>query len=65
MNVTTCFGPICGPYSGCDLTYRTVIQDECVFFRILGIGLREEGGKRPPCFNSGYYDLGLLQVDYH
>jgi len=26
-NTTTCFGPICGPSSGWDLTYRSVIQD--------------------------------------
>jgi len=24
---TTCFGTICGPSSGCDLNYRTAIQD--------------------------------------
>ena len=24
---TTCFGPICGPSSGCDLTYTAAIQD--------------------------------------
>ena len=24
---TTCFGPICGLFSGCDSTYRAVIQD--------------------------------------
>jgi hypothetical protein len=23
------------------------------------------GGARSRCFNSGYHDLGLLQVDYH
>jgi len=26
-NTTTCFGPICGPSSGCDVTYRAAIQD--------------------------------------
>jgi len=26
-NTTTCFGPICGPSTGCDLTYRAAIQD--------------------------------------
>ena len=26
-NTTTCFGPICGLSSGCDLTYRAAIQD--------------------------------------
>jgi hypothetical protein len=26
-NTTTCFGPICGPSSGCDSTYRAAIQD--------------------------------------
>ena len=26
-NTTTCFGPTCGPSSGCDLTYREAIQD--------------------------------------
>jgi len=26
-NTTTCFGPICGPSSGWDLSYRSVIQD--------------------------------------
>jgi len=26
-NTTTCFGPMCGPSSGCDLTYRAAIQD--------------------------------------
>ena len=26
-DTTTCFGTICGPSSGCDLTYRAAIQD--------------------------------------
>ena len=26
-NTTICFGPICGPSSGCNLTYRAAIQD--------------------------------------
>ena len=41
---TTCFGPICWPSSGCNLTYRAAVQDVWgVFFRVLVIGL---GGKR-------------------
>jgi len=27
MNTITCFGPTCGPSSGCDLTNRAAIQD--------------------------------------
>ena len=27
MYTITCFGPICWPSSGCDLTYTTAIQD--------------------------------------
>jgi len=42
MYTTTCFGPICGPSSACDLTYRAAIQDVwgCTF-RVLGIGWGE------------------------
>jgi len=37
---TTCFGPICGPSSGCDWTFGSVIQ-ECVerSWGVLGEGL--------------------------
>jgi len=28
-------------------------------------GLERLVGRRSRCFNSGYHDLGLLQVDYH
>jgi hypothetical protein len=35
-----------------------------VFLRLLGIEWGE-GGTRYRCFNRGYHDLGLLQVDYH
>ena len=40
-NTTTCFGPICGPSSGCDLTYRAPIQDVWGVFE--GVG---DWGKR-------------------
>ena len=50
--------PICGPSSGWDLTYRSVIQDVWAF--VWGLG----GGTRPRCFNNGYHDPGLLQVDF-
>jgi len=33
-----------------------------LFFEGIGGWL---GGTRSPCFNSGYPDLGLLQVNYH
>jgi hypothetical protein len=36
-NTTTCFGPICGPASGGDSTYRAAIQD--VWGVCLEIGL--------------------------
>ena len=42
-NTTTCFGPICGPSSGCDLTYRAAIQDVWVFFDGV-FWLGEDGG---------------------
>ena len=37
------------------------------FFRVLVVGRGDgDGGrKRDLVFNSGYHDLGLLQVDYH
>jgi len=31
-NTTTCFGPICGLSSGCDITYRAAIQEVWVVF---------------------------------
>jgi len=40
-NTTTCFDPIYGPISGCDLTYRTAIQDVWGVLRVLGIGWGE------------------------
>jgi len=34
-----CFGPICGPSSGCDLTYRPAIQEYVgCSLRVLGLG---------------------------
>jgi len=37
-----------------------------VFFEGVGDWIGGEmGGTRALCFNSGYHDLGLLQVDYH
>ena len=54
----TYFGPICGPSSGCNLTYRAAIQDVwVVFWGVLGVGW---GRTRSRCFSSGYHDLGLL-----
>jgi len=36
------------------------------FLGCWGLGERERGGgTRSHGFNSGYHDLGLLQVDYH
>ena len=36
---TTCFGPICGPSSGCDLIYGAAIQDVWgVFLGYWGLG---------------------------
>jgi hypothetical protein len=57
-NTTTYFGPICGPSSDCDLTYRAAIQD------VWGVlwGFWGLGGTRSHCFSNGYHDLGLLQV---
>ena len=63
-STTTCFDPISGPSSGCDLTYRAAIQDVWGVFE--GVGdWGVEGVTRYRCFNSRYHDLGLLQVDYH
>jgi len=42
-NTTTCFGPICWPSSGCDLTYRAAIQD--VWGVLLGYWGVGEGGR--------------------
>ena len=68
---------MCGPSSGCDLTYRAAIQDVWGVFEgvsdWVGVGVKmdeegvegEEEGKRSRCFNSGYHDLGLLKVYYH
>jgi len=39
-NTTTCFGPICGPSSGWDSTYRSAIQD--VWGVFLGVGGGDE-----------------------
>jgi len=39
-STTTCFGPMCGPSSCCDLTYRTAIQD--MWGVLLGPTLRAE-----------------------
>jgi len=48
-NTTTCFGPIGGPSSGCDLTYRAAVQDVWgVFWGCWGLGGGEEG-------QVGYY----------
>jgi len=49
-NTTTCFGPMCGPSSGCGSTYRTAIQD--VWGVVLG-GVLEGGGKASSCFSIG------------
>jgi len=49
-DTTTCFGPICGPSSGCDLTSGVAIQDMWGVFWGLG-----EGGRDIVCFNSGYH----------
>ena len=44
-NTTTCFGPICGPSSGCDLTYRAAIKDGWGVFEgvgdLVGVGERD------------------------
>ena len=39
----------------------------CVFWGCWGLGggVGGGGGTKSRCFNSGYHDLGLLQVDYH
>lgn len=46
---------------------NTAIQDVWgVFLRVLGDWVGGGvGGTRSHRFNSGYHDLGLLQVDYH
>ena len=47
---------MCGPSSGCDLTYRAAIQDVWdVLLGYWGLGGGEE--LRSRCFNSGYHDL--------
>ena len=48
-NTTTCFGPISGPFSGCDLAYRAAIQDMWgVLLRVLGFYIRNT----TTCFGS-------------
>ena len=42
-NTTTCFGPICWPSSGCDLTYGAAIQD--VWGVLLGYWVLGGGNK--------------------
>ena len=37
-NTTTCFGPIGGPSSGCDLTYKAAIKYVWVFLGGMGLG---------------------------
>jgi len=45
-NITTCFGPICGPSSGCDLTFQGPLYKKCgVFFGVLGVVRGREGGQ--------------------
>jgi len=62
-DTTTCFGPICGPSSGWDLTFQGPLYKMCgEFFGGIGGWV---GGVRSRCFSSGYRDLGLLQVDCH
>ena len=48
---TTCFGPICGPSSGCDWTIGSVIQ-ECVD---RSWGFLGEGGRSRSHYSSGYH----------
>jgi len=61
---STCFGPICGPSSGCDLTYREAVQD--VWGVLLGYwglavgGGGVGGGTRARCLDRGCHDLGLV-----
>jgi len=57
----TCFGPICGPSSGCDWTFESVIQ-ECVdrSWGVLG-----EGAGRDLIITVGTMAPGFFQVDYH
>jgi len=52
----TCFGPICGPSSGCDWTFRSVIQEcmECSW------GVLGEGGGSKSHYNSGYHGPGFF-----
>ena len=57
----TCFGPICGPSSGCDWTFGSVIQ-ECVG---CSGGVLVEGGRSRSHYNSGYHGPGFYQVDNH
>jgi len=56
----TCFCPICGPSSGCDWTFGSVIQG-CMehIWGVLG-----EGGSRSH-YNSGCHGPGFYQADYH
>jgi len=41
------------------------IEDVSGVFEYWSLGGRGEGGQDLVCTNSGYHDLGLLQVDYH
>jgi len=57
----TCFGPICGPSSGCDWTFGSVIQERVE--RSWGV-LGEGGGSRSR-YTSGYHGPAFYQAEYH
>jgi len=58
---STCFGPICGPSSGCDLTYREAVQDVWgVLLGYWGLSGGGGGGRDLVVLNSEYLDLGLV-----
>ena len=38
-DTTTCFGPISGPSSGCDLTFQGPLYKMCEVFLVIGVVL--------------------------